>query len=348
MTRGTIHNEPQTSDDQRATANRFWCETLRWRAEKPTRVIAVLFILALACAGATDGAYAHAASPGNDDTPLVAGAIAELQASEATSIALDKTSVQIEVGDEALLNVTVAPDEADPVLVWKVDDESVAPVNDKREVYGEKAVRIDGKCEGVTTVRVFTRGNLSAECRVNVRKRGAADYEKFVRAASELISQNYGDPSAAAEDEYASARLIVKDRGMPASLDEFDVVGSARDAGSCISIVQFRTRDEANLAAKALGENSDVEWVEGDACITAAGELSSGSDGQASSADASASSGEPISAEAWDTYYYGDTVAEQASSTPLLRGNSLGQSGDACFGRCGEMAGPVLQLVGRR
>lgn len=82
---------------------------------------------------------------------------------EAESVTLDKTSLEMNPGDSYSLTATVAPEGADVVLKWISSDSFVASVDDNGKVVANRS--------GKAVIKV-SAGKLSAECEVVVNKVG--------------------------------------------------------------------------------------------------------------------------------------------------------------------------------
>ncbi len=98
----------------------------------------------------------------------------DVEVTELTSITPDEDSLELTVGEEAVVSVGTEPAVTNDVVLWKTEDDSVATV------YNGK---IRAKGEGTTTVTAFSQsGSVSAEIQVTVN---AADLKEASITLSE-------------------------------------------------------------------------------------------------------------------------------------------------------------------
>ena len=88
------------------------------------------------------------------------GVITAVTQVEATAIALDKTSAEIEVGDSVQLTATLTPSNASSKITWSSSDDTVATVVNGK-VAGIKA--------GTATITAKVSDTIKAECAVTVK-----------------------------------------------------------------------------------------------------------------------------------------------------------------------------------
>jgi len=89
------------------------------------------------------------------------GGNSEPQNTELTSVALDKTSAEIVVGDSVVLKVVLSPSNAKNTLTWTSSNEKVATVNNGT---------IKTLARGTSTITVTSDNHLTATCNVTVTK----------------------------------------------------------------------------------------------------------------------------------------------------------------------------------
>ncbi len=87
--------------------------------------------------------------------------IAKMPAPEAESVELNKTAVNIGIGQSYELKSTVAPSDAVKTVKWSSSDRKIATV-DKHGV-------VTGKKRGTVTITATTPNGLTATCKVNVK-----------------------------------------------------------------------------------------------------------------------------------------------------------------------------------
>lgn len=102
------------------------------------------------------------------------GVITAVKEVAATAIALDKTTAEIEIGDNVQLTATLTPANASSKITWTSSDETVATVADGK-VVGVKA--------GTATITAKVSDSIKAECAVTVKASSVVaqegDFELF-------------------------------------------------------------------------------------------------------------------------------------------------------------------------
>lgn len=79
-------------------------------------------------------------------------------------ISLEKTDLEMKVGDSEKLNYSLGPSPTDEKLKWTISDENVVSLSD--DGFGSKTITAVGK--GNAKITVETENNYKAECEVNV------------------------------------------------------------------------------------------------------------------------------------------------------------------------------------
>ena len=87
--------------------------------------------------------------------------IAKMPAPSAESVELNKTAVNIGIGQNYALKATIAPSEAVKTVKWSSSDEKIATV--------DKHGMVTGKKVGTVTITATTPNGLTAVCKVNVK-----------------------------------------------------------------------------------------------------------------------------------------------------------------------------------
>ncbi len=114
------------------------------------------------------------------------------------SVSLDKTSIDLKVGETFSFNTTVSPaDATSPVLIWKSDNEEVATVDNGKVT----AVK-----EGAATVTVTCNGH-TAQCAVNV----SATAAESVTLSCELADLSQTVELTAGETILVNATILPED-----------------------------------------------------------------------------------------------------------------------------------------
>lgn len=140
-----------------------------------------------------------------------------------TGVTLDATTVELKVGETAILTVTVAPDDAtDKTVTWTSSDSSVATVDENGKV---TAVG-----EGEATITVTTKeGGKTATCKVTVSK--PTSPKKKTKKYDAVIKQaKHGDVEV--DDDYAKrgqeiTTTVTPDKGY--ELDELTIIDQYGD-----------------------------------------------------------------------------------------------------------------------
>lgn len=99
----------------------------------------------------------------NSNNPLILSVTTPVQ----TTISLDQTIAEVEVGNTVTLNATLTPENPYAQLVWETSDETVATVN---------GGVVTGIGVGTATITASVSQNISAQCTVNVT--GPLQYTK--------------------------------------------------------------------------------------------------------------------------------------------------------------------------
>ena len=111
------------------------------------------------------------------------GVITAVKEVAATAIALDKTTAEIEIGDNVQLTATLTPANASSKITWTSSDETVATVADGK-VVGVKA--------GTATITAKVSDEIKAECAVTVKASSVVaqegDFELFT---NDIVEGDY-------------------------------------------------------------------------------------------------------------------------------------------------------------
>lgn len=75
----------------------------------------------------------------NGESPLSGLIKVKTKYSTVTSVSLDKTTLELEVGANSILKATVSPSTADPGITWSSSDTSIATVDTNGKVIGVAA-----------------------------------------------------------------------------------------------------------------------------------------------------------------------------------------------------------------
>ena len=210
----------------------------------------------------------------------------------AEAVALSASEEQIEVGQSVTLAASVAPEDAsDKSLVWSTSDDTVASVDNGV---------VSGVGPGLAVITATAGNGVSADCEVRVSMAGAAEYDEFLQACKEMVSE-YGwddqlkDLDQLPDDPYYSGRLIVKDDGETIDFSSLPTqpVASEND-GEGYTYLQFASSDDAHTAYEAISGIEHVSWVAVDGYMQAA-EAAAGEEDPALRLS---SGGEPLS---WGT-----------------------------------------------
>ncbi|MBQ9003484.1 MAG: Ig-like domain-containing protein [Eggerthellaceae bacterium] len=178
-----------------------------------------------------------------------------------SSMELSENSLALDVGQTARLYASIKPSGvSDASIAWSSSNADIATVEDGLVV---------GKGVGTAIVKAQTSSGLSAECEVVVGMTKANSFEDFAEAVSSLMSNSEveGGIGAAGDDEYRTARLIVKDDGEDIDYSMLKPIAIVSNTDTRITVLQFQTRQSAKSACVDLSNRDHVVWVEPDEFI---------------------------------------------------------------------------------
>lgn len=160
---------------------------------------------------------------------------------EATAIALDKETLEMEQYKSAKLTATLTPAEATTAVAWKSSNEAVATVSSNGVV--------SGVAEGTATITA-TAGELTATCEVTVKAAKAITCAEAVEIAKTATGNNV----PAEGGKYVVRGYVTELAGTPASdmsnYGNYSVwMADTKDGGKVFEAYQVKPVDGKTIAA---------------------------------------------------------------------------------------------------
>ena len=190
---------------------------------------------------------------------------------KAKSVTLNKTSLQMNVGETYKLNATIKPsDTTNKTLKWSSSNKNVVKVSNGT---------LTAKKAGSATITVKTSNGKKAKCKVTVsvsNKVNKVSDDSFMKSVSVMTKKaaQEGTFGMSVMSSGYSRRLIVKSRGNDLDFSKFnpDKVVASNDH---VYFVQFSTASAAKKCFNSLSNDSRVKYVEYDDYLAADTDISS-------------------------------------------------------------------------
>ena len=174
---------------------------------------------------------------------------------ELTGLSLTKLTTQIEVGNTEQLFTVVSPENAQPVLIWKSNNEEVVEVNSTGIIVAKKV--------GITTVEVSSQNNKKAYITVEVvaNNNGQLTLISLNKTSTQIIKGESEQITATISPQNASETLQWNSNNMDVA--EVNTVGliTTKKTGTAIITVISSNNISASISVTVVLPEPVGSWA---------------------------------------------------------------------------------------